>query len=154
MTPLVIALALTGQYPSPQYQAPQYAAPMTYSVPVTYAVPQVVTLGAGAVIPPGPFGQFLGHIGRKLEKHSWPRVQPAPIMAQPAMQTIYLQITQPQIQQAVYTVAMPQTYAAPPQTYAAPPQPYKGQPQTYGSPQASQYQAPKPSESVPPVPQH
>ncbi len=181
MTPLVLALALIGQYPTPQapqYGAPaQYAAPITYSAPVTYAAPQVVMLGAGQVVPPSPFGMMLGHIGRKLEKHSWPRVQPT-MMSAPAQvqQTVYLQMSQPVVQQAVYTVAQP-TYQAPPQTYGAPQPPMKNPPQTYGSPQAPQYgsqqqqspapqygaqqpqadapkhDAPKPSESVPPVPQ-
>jgi hypothetical protein len=170
MTPLVLALALTGQYSTPQapmYGAPppaQYAAPMTYAAPVTYAAPQVMMLGAGQVLQPGPFGAMLGRLGQKLEKHAWPRVQPMQMAAQPAVaQTIYLQMSAPMVQQAVYSVAQP-TYAAPPVQYGAPPQPQKGNPQTYGSPQAPQYQAPqpqaqapqlgaaKPSESVPPVP--
>jgi hypothetical protein len=178
MHSVLLAVALAGQYPSPQapmYGAPppaQYAAPMTYSAPVTYAAPQVVMLGAGQVIGPSPFGAMLGRLGQKLEKHAWPRVQPMTMAAQPAVQqTVYLQMSQPMVQQAVYSVAQPQ-YAAPPVQYAAPPQPMKAPPQAYGSPQASQYQAPqpqaqagqaaspgapvlgatKPSESVPPVP--
>jgi hypothetical protein len=169
MTPLVLALAVAGQYPTPQapqygapaqYAAPvTYSAPQTYSIPVTYAAPQVVTLGAGQVIPPSPLGLLLGHIGRSLEKHSWPRVQP--MAAQPAaVQTIYLQIAPPQIQQAVYTVAQPsyQLQATPPPLqlqYAAQPQlPAKSPPpqQQYGTPQSAGYGAARPSESVPPVP--
>ena len=149
------------------YGAPaQYAAPIpqTFSVPVTYAAPSVTMLGAGAVIPPSPFGLMLGHIGRKLEMHSWPRVQP--MMAAPAMQqTVYLQVAQPQVMQAVYSVPAPQ-YQAPPMQYGAPQPPQKNPPQqyqappTYGSPQAPQggggmYGAPRPnpaSEAAPPVP--
>jgi hypothetical protein len=142
MIPLALALGLVAQYPSaqaPMYGAPppaQYAAPQTFSVPVTYAAPQVTMLGAGAVIPPGPFGLFLGHLGQKLERHAWPRVQP--VMAQPAVaQTVYLQMSAPVVQQAMYTVPAP-TYAAPPVQYAAPPQPMKNPPTQYGSPQAPQ----------------
>ena len=164
MLPLALALVLAGQYPSPQapqYGAPaQYAAPVTYSAPVTYAAPQVVMLGAGQVVQPGPFGAMLGRLAQKLEKHAWPRVQPMTMAAQPAMQqTVYLQMSAPVVQQAVYTVAQP-TYQAPaPQYGAPPPSPAKAPPQTYGSPQAPQPQAsapqlgaPKPNESVPPVP--
>jgi hypothetical protein len=186
MTPLVLALALAGQYPTPQ--APQYGAPAQYSAPVitgapgltayaapvTYAAPQVVMLGAGQVIQPSPFGMMLGHIGRKLEKHSWPRVQPMTMSAPATMQqTVYLQMSQPVVQSrdfGIYTVAQP-TYQAPvqyaaPPTYGAPQPPAKAPPtQTYGSPQGGQYGAPqqqqaqsaqlgasKPNESVPPVP--
>jgi hypothetical protein len=172
MTLLVLALALTGQYPSPQaqYGAPaQYAAQVTYAAPVTYSAPQVVMLGAGQVVQPSPFGAMLGRLGQRLEKHAWPRVQPMMAQAQaPVQQTIYLQMSQPVVQQAVYSVAQP-TYAAPQPQYAAPPPqtPAKAPPQAYGSPQgpygASQAQAQvqdpphtmgaaKPSESVPPVP--
>ena len=164
MLSLALAAALAAQYPTPQapmYGAPmpQYAAPQTYSVPVTYAAPSVTMLGAGAVIPPGPFGMFLGHLGRKLEQHSWPRVQP--VMAAPAMQqTVYLQVAQPQVMQAVYTVPAPVQYQSPP-VYGAPQPPMKNPPATYGSPQTQQgpppnpYGAPKPnpaSEAAPPVP--
>jgi hypothetical protein len=165
MLSLAIAAALAAQYPSPQapqYGAPmpQYAAPQTYSVPVQFAAPQVTMLGAGAVVPPGPFGMFLGHLGRKLEQHSWPRVQP--MMAQPAMQqTVYLQMSAPMVQQAVYTVPAPVQYQSPP-VYGAPVPPMKNPPtQTYGSPQAQQSPPPNPygatkpspaSEAAPPVP--
>ena len=169
MTPLVLALALAGQYPSPQapqYGSPQtYAAPVTYAAaPVTYAAPQVVMLGAAQVAQPGPFALMLGHLGRKLEKHAWPRVQPMTV--QPAMQqTVYLQVqmSPPAVMQAapspLYSVG-----PAPPATYAAPPpqSPMKAPPTPYSSPQAPQYgstqpQAPQPAsaksdESVPPVP--
>ena len=171
MLSLALAAALAGQYPTPQ--APQYGAPIqygappvTYSAPVTYAAPQVLMLGAGQVLQPNPFGLMLGRLGQRLEKHAWPRVQPVVAQAQsPVQQTkIYLQMSQPVMQQAVYTVAQP-TYAAPPQTYGAPQPPLKAPPAQYGSPQAPRYgaqqqgqpQAPqlgsqKPSESVPPVP--
>lgn len=154
MTPLILLAALAGQYPSPQ--APQtYAAPVTYAAaPVTYAAPQVVMLGAGQVVQPGPFGLMLGSIGQRLQKHAWPRVQPMTVQAPPVTQTVYLQLSvgPPQVQQAVYT--------APQAIYAAPPpqSPMKAPPTTYGTPQAPQYGsapqlgAPKPSESVPPVP--
>jgi hypothetical protein len=177
MTPFVLALALAGQYPSPQ--APQYGAPPPqFSAPVTYAtsVPQVTLLGAGQVLQPNPFGAMLGRLGQRLEKHAWPRVQPVTVAAPPPVQqTIYLQMTQPVVQQAVYTVAQPAfapavQYQAPP-SYGSPQPPPKAPPaQTYGSPQAPspQYgaQAPqfgaqqpqaqaenaKHDESVPPVP--
>jgi len=175
MTPLVLALALVGQYPTPQgpqYGAPaQYAAPVTYAAPITYAAPQVVMLGAGQVIQPGPFGLMMGHLARKLEKHAWPRVQPMTMSAPATMQqTVYLQMSAPVVQQAVYTALQPTyapavQYSAPP-SYGAPQPLAKAPPAQYGSPQAPAYGAqqqqqqaqapqlgaPKPDESVPPVP--
>jgi hypothetical protein len=165
LTALALAALTAGQYASPQqgqqYGAPPptYSAPLTYAIPQTYAAPQVVTLGAGQVIPPGPIGLCLGRLGQKLERHSWPRVQP--MAAQPAstpmLQTIYVQLVQPQYQ----TYAMPQYAPPPPPTmygappppptmYGAPPPPKgqpQAQPQAYGSPQGGQYNAP-----APPVP--
>src|SRR5947209_4171008 len=99
MMPLMLAVCLAGQYPSPQQQVQSLPAQLVYSVPApTYAAPQVVTLGAGQVVPAGPLGQALGHIGRKLEKHSWPRVQPIAAAPAPVMQTVYVAVQQPQMQ--------------------------------------------------------
>jgi hypothetical protein len=163
LTALALAALTAGQYASPQGQQygappPTYSAPITYAIPQTYAAPQVVTLGAGQVIPPGPIGLCLGRLGQRLERHSWPRVQPmaAQPVSAPMLQTIYVQLVQPQPQYQTY--AMPQ-YAPPPPPpptmYGAPPPP-KGQPQsqpqpqTYGSPQGGQYNAPTPAPPVPP----
>ena len=161
MTPLILAVCLTAQYPTPQapaYAPPQYQQPV-YSIPMPAYQTQVVALGAGAVAPAGPFGQMLGHIGRKLEKHSWPRVQPVPAtpMGQPIMQTVYVQVVpqMPPVQQAMY--------APQPSYQAAPPQYGTKAPPAYGSPQQPAYNASPPygrgpgpnpaAESVPPVPQ-
>jgi hypothetical protein len=158
MTPLLLALALVGQYPSPQQ--PQYVpAAAVYSVPApAYAAPQVVTLGAGQVAPAGPFGQLMGHVGNKLIKHSWPRVQPITATPAPVVQTVYVQVQQPQAVQAPYVVAQPQQQYAPPPVGIPTPPGKVPPPVPYGSPQqqyqqpAPQYNAPKPSEAVPPVP--
>jgi hypothetical protein len=159
MHALVLALTVLGQYPSGQslYSAPppQYAAPpppVAYSAPVTYAAPQVVTLGAGQVIPPGPIGLFLGHVGRRLERHSWPRMQPmqaAPMAT--AAPVVYLAVAPPQYQ------VIQASYAAPQQTYAAPPPqtPAKSPATPYSSPQTPTgglYGAPKPNEAAPTPP--
>jgi hypothetical protein len=167
LTALALAALTAGQYASPQqgqqYGAPPptYSAPITYAIPQTYAAPQVVTLGAGQVIPPGPIGICLGRLGQRLERHSWPRVQPmaAQPVSPPMLQTIYVQLVQAQPQYQTY--AMPQYAPPPPPTmygappppptmYGAPPPPKgqpQAQPQAYGSPQGGQYNAP-----APPVP--
>lgn len=154
MTTIVLALALAGQYPSPQQQqVTSLPAQLVYSVPApTYAAPNVVTLGAGQVIPPGVFGQFLGHVGTKLQKHAWPRVQPIAAAPAPLVQTVYVSVQQPQpVAQAVYAVPQP----LPQLPVGVPAPPAKVPPPAYGAPQqpaAPQYNAPRPSESVPPVP--
>jgi hypothetical protein len=156
MLPLILAAGLAGQYPTPQ--APQYGAPppQTYAAPVTYAAPQVVVLGAGQVVPPGPFDRLLGHIGQSLLKHSWPRVQPAATMqapVAPVAQVVYVSIQQQPVMQASYVVQTPQLpYASPP--YAGGKQAPQAQ---YGTPQQPaaqqpQMNAPKHDETVPPVP--
>jgi hypothetical protein len=147
MTTLIMAVCLTAQYPTPQ--VPQYVpSQAVYAMPAPiYAAPQIA--------PAGPFGQFLGHIGMQLVKHSWPRVQP--IAAAPAPSVAYVQVQQP-VMQAVYTVPTPQAQYVPPVGVPLPPAksppPAYGTPQQpgYGSPQQPAYNAPKPSESVPPVP--
>ena len=67
MTPLILAVCLTAQYPTPQYAAPQPMQQPVYAVPMPAYQTQVVALGAGAVIPPGHFGRMLGALGQKLE---------------------------------------------------------------------------------------
>jgi hypothetical protein len=114
---------------------------------------------------------MLGHIGQSLLKHSWPRVQPVAAMQQapaPVAQVVYVAIQQQQpVMQASYVVQAPQVPMAGIPTYgskAAPQQATYGTPQapqqaTYGAPQQGQPAgapqagpAPKPSETVPPVP--
>jgi hypothetical protein len=161
MHALLLALAALGQYPSSQslYSAPPpppppvtYAAPV-YAAPVQYAAPQLVTLGAGQVIQPGPFGMALGRLGQRLEKHAWPRMQPMQAAPMAAAPVVYLAVAPPQYQvmQATYAVQAPQT------TYAAPPPqtPAKAPPTPYGSPQGPPqglYGAARPSEAAPPAP--
>lgn len=164
MHSVLVALALAGQYPSPQapqQQVTSVPAQLVYSVPApTYSAPQVVTLGAGQVMQAGPVGQMLGHLGRKLEKHSWPRMQPLAAQPAPIVQTVYVAIQQPQpVMQATYAVQqpLPQLPVGVPQTPAkSPQQPAYGSPQYQQQqpqqPQSQQYGASKPSEDVPPVP--
>jgi hypothetical protein len=128
-----LAVALTAQYAAPQSAA--YVPQQIVYAAAPQAQPQAYEL-----IQPGPLDRFLGHLGESLIRHSWPRLRPVrAYQAQPAI--VYLVAQQQQIApQASYVVQA----QAPPQTYAAPP--------AYGTPQQGQYSAPRPSESVPPVP--
>jgi hypothetical protein len=118
-----------GPSASPQGYAPQAA------VPTTYTVQAVPASAVNVLVPPGPVGAFLGHVGTKLAKHGQPRVRslqlaPATTCATPATTTttmvpVALMAAVPQAPAAQATpqsIPMPVSKAAPvasPQAAAA-----------------------------------
>jgi hypothetical protein len=120
--------------------------PPTYAPTAQYAAPMAAPMVAG----PSCFGQLLGHVGRKLESYSWPRVQPmAMAVPQQAQQMVYVVMqpmaqSQPQIQvqyaPAPVPVGVPQQQSKSPPVQAPPMQ----APPTWPTPQRTSEAAPLP----------
>jgi hypothetical protein len=119
------------------------SAPPTYAAPAQYAAPMAAPMVAG----PGHFGAFLGHVGRKLESYSWPRVQPmamaVPMQSQQMVYVVMQPMTQAppqmQVQYAPAPVGVPQQ-----PTKATPPQAPMQAPPTWPTPQRTSEAAPLP----------
>jgi hypothetical protein len=138
MLTVLMATALIGQYPTPQ---------STYGIPAQYVygtAPQAQPQ-AYMVVQPGPMGRFLGTVGERLIRCSWPRLQPmATHAAQPAIVYLVAQ-QQQQLPVASYQLPVGMPSLATGNLQLATSQAAYGQAQI-------QMAAPRPSEGVPPVP--
>src|SRR4029450_2569619 len=106
------------RYPSARGYGPPAAAPMPAAAPTTYALAPAaapyaavpMAMAAPSVIPPGHFGKMMGHLGRRLESYSWPRVQPPQVAYSAPAPMAYMAMPAPVMQVAYVPVAQ---YAAP-----------------------------------------